>query len=166
MSLSRSRKLSQPSSTHTAINTIHYVVAEPKRPAAFAYLQIHAQVVHSSLSRRSSPPASLGFFQRSRMGSPRLLGKRRRLSRRALTAPSIKLRRSSVVAQCAVVPWEKSKPLHIAFPSDPCRQGRSSVFQMRFLTTGPLMESLKVIAFDKTYVNKDFSSANHLPHIP
>ena len=28
------------------------------------------------------------------------------------------------------------------------------------------MESLKVIAFDKTSVNKDFSSGNQFPHIP
>jgi hypothetical protein len=167
MPLSRSRKLSQPPGTHMAINAAHCVDAEPQSPTAFTYLQIHAQVVHHSLSRRTSPPASLGFFS-GRDGLTQVAGKRRRHPAELSMAPSVKLRHSSVVTQCGVVPWEKSKPSCIASPPPAtCSCGRSSFIEMRLLTSVcPFLESLKTIAFDKISVNTDFSSGNLFSYIP
>jgi hypothetical protein len=48
-----------------AIDSVQNTGPEPKRPTPFAYFQIHVQVVHFILQRHSSPPASLGGFQRS-----------------------------------------------------------------------------------------------------
>ncbi len=62
MSRPRSRKLRQQHRARTAVNSLQRVVAKPQRPAPLTHLQVHAQAVHRSLSRRSSPPASLGPF--------------------------------------------------------------------------------------------------------
>lgn len=167
MSLSRCRKLSQPPQTGTAVNTIHSGAAEPERSTAFAYLQIHAQVVHRSLSRRSSPPASLDFFSGRGMGSPRLL-------RSVVTAPqssggSIGQAPALIcrgLVRCSTLGKIKSGQRRLP-PLARIQGYRSSFIEMYLLICrDPLLESFKVIAFDKTYVNKKFSSRNYFPYIP
>jgi hypothetical protein len=99
MPFPRSRKLRQSPSAHPAINTTHSVHAEPERSTSLTYFYIHAQVVHRSLSRRASPPASLGHFLRS-SGLTQVAMKCLLPARGALTAPSVRLWHSSVVGQC------------------------------------------------------------------
>jgi hypothetical protein len=94
MSLPRSRIFRQSPGASPAVHTIHNCCAEPKRSTPFTYLQVHAQVVHYSLSRRSSPPASLGLFQRS-SGLAQVAGKCRHHPR-ALAAPSVQRRHPAV----------------------------------------------------------------------
>lgn len=62
MLASRSRKLCQSPSTSPAVHTVR-ARTEPKRPAPFTYLQIHAQVVHFvPFQGVLLPRTSLKFF--------------------------------------------------------------------------------------------------------
>jgi hypothetical protein len=167
MLASRSRKLCQSPSTSPAVHTVR-ARTEPKRPAPFTYLQIHAQVVHLvPFQGVLLPRTSLGFFN-DRVGSPKLLWNAVHLA-----ASLYWLRRTSdnihlSLLQCGVVPWEKSitlSPAHTSpsavWRSDPLLRGFG-----RLTTSIPYWESLKVIAFDKITVNCNLSSGYAVSYIP
>jgi hypothetical protein len=91
-----------------------------------------------------------------------LLGKCRRHSRAALSAPSVKLQHSYVYVQFGVNLKKKPSNLHRLPPLVPMQfQPLSFVLDqdLRPHFSGSILESLKVIAFDKNSVNTYISSA-------
>ena len=93
---------------------------------------------------------------------------RRSLRRFALLAPSDKRQRSFIVAQLGVVPWEKSITLSPAHTSPIAVQLLRPQLRVisRSTTPVPYGESLKVIAFDKSTVNRNLSSGYAPSYIP
>jgi len=163
MPFPRSRKLRQSPSAHPAINTTHSVHAEPERSTSLTYFYIHAQVVHRSLSRRASPPASLGHFLRS-SGLTQVAMKCLLPARGALTARQSGCGTRLSLVSAVVVPWEKSKPPCTLPPGFQIQRWSSiSAGCHPFVYLIPKMESFKVIAFDKLCVNSNLSSGNSVP---
>jgi hypothetical protein len=105
---------------------------------------------------------SLDIFQRS-SGLTQVVRNVIAYTAEALSALSVKRWHSSVIAQCGVVPWEKSIHLAAISPTapesaeryHPSLGGRGS-----FSAQVPNWESLKVIALDKFHVNSNLSSGN------
>jgi hypothetical protein len=159
MLASRSRKLCQSPSTSPAVHTVR-ARTEPKRPAPFTYLQIHAQVVHFVpfqsvlLPRRASIFSMAEWARLSCCGMP--------FASPLRSAGSVGRCDSFPLSlfQCGVVPWEKSITL---LPPTRLRIQSSSLAPPegdfdRSTASVPYWESLKVIAFDKITVNSNLSS--------
>ena len=152
-----------PGSTHRqsphgakAPRTLHI----PSNPCASSSLR--------SLSKRTSPPASLDFFN-GRVGSPKLLWNAVRFAASLCWFSRSTRQHSSVVASVRCRTLGKihhpvSSPTHLPSRSGcPCPLLKGLG---RLVTSIPYWESLKVIAFDKTTVNRNFSSGYVLAYIP
>jgi hypothetical protein len=168
MFASRSRKLRQSPSASPAVHTVR-ARTEPKRPAPFTYLQIHAQVVHFvPFQGVLLPRTSLGFFS-GRVGSSKLLWNAVRFAASLYWFSRSTRQHSSVVASVRCRTLGKihhpvSSPTRLP-PRSGCPCPLLKVLG-RLVTSIPYWESLKVIAFDKTTVNRNFSSGYALAYIP
>ena len=158
MFASRCRKLRQSPSAAPAVHTV-CSLAEPKRSTPFTYLQFHAQVVHFVPFQGVILPGKPRFSSMVEWACPSCYGTPPACSQSSM-APSITRRHSSVVVQCACSTLGKIEstlhPIHpgprLQLLSCSCKQRCGS-----FAALVPIMESLKVIAFDKSTVNQDFS---------
>ena len=160
MPLSRFGKLCQSLRAQPAVNSIQGNNAEPKRPASFTYLQVQAQVVHRSLSRRVSPPGEPPAFLHPCVLT-RLLGSAIH-HLQGSPAPSARLRHPSQVAQHRrSFPWEINS-FCSPFPSrHPATSPSPTPAEHPFprSSTGDLHcyqgGTVKVIALDKTSVRRN-----------
>jgi hypothetical protein len=152
---SRRRKPSQASYTSTAVNLGCRITAEPKHPASFTYLQIHAQVLHLVPFQGVVLPRRASVFFSGRMGPLRLLSKCPKPFRKTLLALS---NQAPALCWCGCSTLGKSIFLH-ASTLWPKAQTRFILHQRQLLFLWfPQMESLKVIALDKIAVNNNLSS--------
>jgi hypothetical protein len=168
MLASRSRKLCQSPSTSPAVHTVR-ACTEPKSPAPFTYLQIHAQVVHFVPFQSVLLPRRASMFFNGRVGSPKLLWNAVRLPLRSAgsVGQGDSLHLSFASVRCRTlgkIDHPVSSPTRLRTQSSssaPCSEvsGRSTA-------SIPYWESLKVIAFDKSTVNRNLSSGKLLSYIP
>ena len=167
MLASRCRKFSQSPSASPAVHTVR-ARTEPKRPAPFTYLQIHAQVVHFVpfqsvlLPRRASIFSMAEWARLSCYGTPFAC-------RFALLVQSVKA--TAFICRCfRAVSYLGKNRSPCSSPTRLRTQSSSrtpySEVSGRSTASIPYWESLKVIAFDKTTVNRNLSSGIPLPYIP
>jgi hypothetical protein len=161
------RKLRQSPSASPAVHAVHSH-AEPKRSTPFTYFQVHAQVVHfvpfqtKVLPRQASISSMVEWACLSCYGTPLACSQNS-------MALSITRQHSSVVVLCACSTLGKiESTLHPIHPVSRLQLLSSRLCQLcgSFAALVPIMESLKVIAFDKSAVNLNLSSGKQSAYIP